>query len=72
VHRSLRGTITRQQKEKEVREMDLRNNPFGVSEVNMIEAYPDTSVPVESQHIIQTLTEMANEELANDVGHLTC
>ena len=51
--------------------MDLRNNPFGVSEVNMIEAYPDTSVPVESQHIIQTLTEMANEELANDVGHLT-
>ena len=71
VHRSLRGTITRQQKEKEVREMDLRNNPFGVSEVNMIEAYPDTSVPVESQHIIQTLTEMANEELANDVGHLT-
>jgi len=37
----------------------------------MIEAYPDTSVKIESQHIIQTLTEMANEEAANDVGHLS-
>lgn len=54
-----------------MRELETEDGANGVKTVNMIEAYADTSVRVESQHIIQTLTEMANEEIANDVGHLT-
>ena len=71
VHRSLRGTITRQQKEKEIRDLDYDGEGQRIKTVNMIDAYPDTSVRVESYHIIQTLTEMANEEAANEVGHLS-
>jgi hypothetical protein len=52
VHRALRGTITRQQKEKEKKELLLSLNPTGIEEINMIEAYPDTSVPIESTQMI--------------------
>jgi hypothetical protein len=37
----------------------------------MISAYPDNTVAIKSEQMIETLTEMANEDVKNDVGHMS-
>ena len=43
--------------------------PGGIECVDMISAYPDRQVATTSDEVIKTLTEMADEEKANNVGH---
>lgn len=71
VHRALRGTITKQQKEKEKQALMMKVNPGGIEQVDMISAYPDKTLPSNAQDMIQTLNKMVNEDDSNNIGHFT-
>ena len=40
----------------------MKGKSFAIQEIDMISAYPDTTVPIKSTQMIGTLTEMANED----------
>ena len=47
------------------------SNPSGMDIVDMISNYPDRTVPTTCEDVIKTMTQMANEEQTNEIGHLS-